>query len=289
MRFRFSLAFSAIVVLSAVIATGSLLCRRSRSRRRNSSRTTRWRATCRTRRAGMHRCRRAMRRSSPVRPSSATASFPTRRAEGCDVRTPLLKDLDLSAFTISAQFFIPRMTDTGEPGLRRWRPVRWVYVDCGGRPRPAGLQQQPVRRVHGQVSKRCLARGDDHLRWPDRDALSRWRRRLQRDGCAADEQREDGAADELRQRLGVLRHAAGSEDLQRRRRAIPKDTAVPDTLPGAAADQSCARRSLAHEVSDPRGPEVGGFRPEAQFRYGPDAGRTTGVHGSGRFARSRRP
>jgi hypothetical protein len=77
--------------------------------------------------------------------------FPHPSMEGCEVSTPFLKDLDLSTFTISAQFFIPRTRGPGSPVFVGGNLWRWVYVDlrAGGLVRLAYNSNQfvecPVR------------------------------------------------------------------------------------------------------------------------------------------------
>ena len=52
-----------------------------------------------------------------------------RSAGGCDVRTPALKELDLSAFTISAQFFMSRQRTPRNPVFGGGQPYSWLWVD----------------------------------------------------------------------------------------------------------------------------------------------------------------
>jgi hypothetical protein len=55
-------------------------------------------------------------------------------AKGCDVRTPNLKDLNLSTLTISAQFLVPRMPIPANPVLVAGEGWRWLFYEL----RPGG-------------------------------------------------------------------------------------------------------------------------------------------------------
>ena len=61
--------------------------------------------------------------------------YPQRVPGGCDVRTPNLKDLNLSAFTISAQFLVPRLLQPTNPVFVGGETYRWLYYDL----RPDGV------------------------------------------------------------------------------------------------------------------------------------------------------
>ena len=53
----------------------------------------------------------------------------SRGADGCDVRTPVLRELNLAAFTISAQFLIPKAWMPHNPVFVAGERWRWAYVE----------------------------------------------------------------------------------------------------------------------------------------------------------------
>jgi hypothetical protein len=80
--------------------------------------------------------------------------YPGRSPDACDVRTPEIKDLDLSAFTIAAQFLVPRRTFPVNPVFVGGATYRWLYVELRPEGAALGVNSRPsgecaIRYRHG--------------------------------------------------------------------------------------------------------------------------------------------
>jgi hypothetical protein len=76
-------------------------------------------------------------RNAPLQPGKGifcNGRYAREVASGCEVRTPILQGLNLSALTISAQFLVPRMWITGNPVFVAGDGWRWVFYEL----RPGG-------------------------------------------------------------------------------------------------------------------------------------------------------